>query len=384
MGDWELVGGNYLLKPKLEQGPPRALIHFLGGAIVGAAPHVSYRYVLEELAQEGYLVVATPYQLSFDHLETCDAILTKFERIAGTLARTYGALPVVGVGHSTGALLQLLITSLFPDTPRAANALISYNNKPIPEAVPLFEEVVNPFFNYVVARNHPERRNGAQVISVALELAKSTARGDLLPPDDLLNKALKLLWTNQESVSSDNDNNNPIQIPAAVREAAATWTKAASPTLDLVQQTGLVPPWLDILEALDQIPSLMEEVADGALDFTPSPVQVSAVAKRAYRARQTLVVQYTEDSFDESNDIEELVRTAGQVIRNKRPMAGTVRKINLPGGHDTPLWAPPTASLATRLEDVLGPQVARDQLRYQAAHDTVQEIVTWLQEDCNI
>jgi hypothetical protein len=96
---------------------------------------------LEKLANEGYLVVATPYQLSFDHVSTCDAVIERFERIAPMLARQYGAVPVVGVGHSCGALLQLLITTLFPDTPRAANCLMSFNNKPVTEAVPFFEEV---------------------------------------------------------------------------------------------------------------------------------------------------------------------------------------------------------------------------------------------------
>jgi hypothetical protein len=97
--------------------------------------------MLETLASKGFLVVATPYNLSFDHLETCDEVIEKFERIAPMLARQYGAVPVVGVGHSCGALLQLLITSVFPDTPRAANALLSFNNKPVSEAVPFFEEV---------------------------------------------------------------------------------------------------------------------------------------------------------------------------------------------------------------------------------------------------
>jgi len=97
--------------------------------------------MLEKLASKGYLVVATPYDLSFDHLNTCDLVISRFEKIAPTLARTYGALPVVGIGHSLGALLHLLITSLFPDTPRAANALMSFNNKPVGEAVPFFEEV---------------------------------------------------------------------------------------------------------------------------------------------------------------------------------------------------------------------------------------------------
>ena len=142
-GRWEEVHGNYILPPPIDQGAPRALLHFLGGAIVGAVPHLSYRYMLERLAEKGFLVVATPYNLSFDHLETCDAIIQRFERIAPMLAQQYGAVPVVGVGHSCGALLHLLITSLFPDTPRAANALMSFNNKPVKEAVPFFEEVSN-------------------------------------------------------------------------------------------------------------------------------------------------------------------------------------------------------------------------------------------------
>ena len=140
-GQWEELQGNYILRPPMEQGAPRALLHFLGGAIVGAVPHVSYRYVLERLAEKGFLIVATPYNLSFDHLDTCDVIIQRFETIAPMLARQYGAVPVVGVGHSCGALLHLLITSLFPDTPRAANALISFNNKPVTEAVPFFDEV---------------------------------------------------------------------------------------------------------------------------------------------------------------------------------------------------------------------------------------------------
>ena len=141
VGDWEELHGNFLLKPPVEQGPPRALLHFLGGAIVGKVPHTTYRYMLERLAAQGYLIVATPYNLSFDHLDTCDIVIERFEKIAPMLARQYGAVPVVGVGHSCGALLQLLITSLFPDTPRAANCLISFNNKPVKDAVPFFDEV---------------------------------------------------------------------------------------------------------------------------------------------------------------------------------------------------------------------------------------------------
>ena len=39
---WEELGGNYVLRPP-DGVPVRALVHFLGGAFVGAAPHVTYR-----------------------------------------------------------------------------------------------------------------------------------------------------------------------------------------------------------------------------------------------------------------------------------------------------------------------------------------------------
>jgi acetyl esterase/lipase len=176
VGNWEELQGNWILRPPQSDEPPRALLHFLGGAMVGAAPHITYRYMLERLAEKGFLVVATPYQLSFDHLETCDEVITKFEAMAPTIARQYGALPVVGIGHSCGALLQLLITCLFPDTPRAANALISFNNKPVTDAIPFFEEVFAPFFTTIAAKNGTFPSSN-EAISLSLQLAKAATEG---------------------------------------------------------------------------------------------------------------------------------------------------------------------------------------------------------------
>jgi hypothetical protein len=102
-GRWEELHGNYILRPQYQylspattslngsnsqqQQQPRALIHFLGGALLGAAPQLTYRYLLERLSSRGYLIVATPYQLSFDHLATCDEIIERFELVAPDLAR---------------------------------------------------------------------------------------------------------------------------------------------------------------------------------------------------------------------------------------------------------------------------------------------------------
>jgi hypothetical protein len=176
IGNWEEVHGNWILSPPLSDEPPRALLHFLGGAMVGASPHITYRYMLERLAEKGFLVVATPYQLSFDHLATCDDVITRFELMAPTIARQYGALPVVGIGHSCGALLQLLITCLFPDTPRAANALMSFNNKPVTEAIPFFEEVFAPFFTSIAAKNGTLPSSN-EALALSLRLAKAATEG---------------------------------------------------------------------------------------------------------------------------------------------------------------------------------------------------------------
>lgn len=99
---------------------------------MGAAPHLTSRYLLKALCDAGFIIVATPYWLSLDYLATCDDILHKFDRVAVGLAVDYIAIPVVGVGHSCGALLQTLTTSLFPDAPRAANALSAPTTSPSP------------------------------------------------------------------------------------------------------------------------------------------------------------------------------------------------------------------------------------------------------------
>ncbi len=53
-GDWMEVEGNWILRPL--QGAATAVVHFLGGAFVGAAPQLTYRLLLESLAARGVMV----------------------------------------------------------------------------------------------------------------------------------------------------------------------------------------------------------------------------------------------------------------------------------------------------------------------------------------
>jgi Protein of unknown function (DUF1350) len=245
--------------------------------------------MLERLADKGYLIVATPFSLSFDHLSTCDAVISRFERIAPVLARTYGPLPVVGVGHSCGALLQLLITSLFPDTPRAANALISFNNKPVSDAVPFFDEFFAPFFTYAAARNDTRRSSGSEIISVGLQIAKATVNG-YVPSDDLLSRALQLLAPKgldfltpittrrqRDQAFATAHSAATARIPGSLRDM---YSRLTGPSVAALTQSGVLPLLTETIETLEQIPRLIDEVADGARDFVPSPDRVKAAARR--------------------------------------------------------------------------------------------------------
>ena len=157
--------------------PPRpiAIVHFLGGAFVASAPQLTYSLLLEYLAEQGYVVIATPFVNTFDHTAIAQSVSQSFERALetlqtrGLLRRRY--LPIYGLGHSMGCKLHLLIGSLFP-VERAGNILISFNNFAARDAVPLVEQFsqFSPAFaveftpspletNRLVAKQYQVRRN---------------------------------------------------------------------------------------------------------------------------------------------------------------------------------------------------------------------------------
>lgn len=137
--DWKEIRGNWVLIPR----NPVGIIHFLGGAFVATAPHLTYRWLLEQLANKGYVIIATPFVNTLDHAAIAKTVLLNFERTlerlqdSAALRKVY--LPTYGLGHSMGCKLHLLIGSLF-DVERVSNILISFNNYAAKEAIPLVEQ----------------------------------------------------------------------------------------------------------------------------------------------------------------------------------------------------------------------------------------------------
>jgi Protein of unknown function (DUF1350) len=168
--DWQEISGNWVLVPPR----PVAIVHFLGGAFIAAAPHVTYLRLLEFLAGQGYAIIATPFINTFNHIEIAESVLASFERsreIVQTQIIQKRYLPIYGLGHSMGCKLHLLIGSLHP-VDRAGNVLVAFNNYAARDAVPLVEQLTQmaPDFtveftpnpaetNRLIERRYQVRRN---------------------------------------------------------------------------------------------------------------------------------------------------------------------------------------------------------------------------------
>lgn len=287
ISSWIEDSGNYLFIPSNVEIV--GVIHFLGGAFVGAAPHLTYKYFLENLASYGYIVVTTPYDLTFDYISICDDILVKFDAVGPKLAEEYGPLPVIGIGHSCGALLQTLITSLFPDIPRAINILISYNNRPAKDAIPLFNELIVPLSEQLVQNKELQQiiRESQGKVSNYLDEMKLSS---IFP-----------------SLTTTQGNN----------------------ILSIIKQT---------VHIANQIPSILNMIGKGKREFIPTPNETKDVCRKLYRARSTLILKFKDDNLDDSIDIEKLLLEANEIMKVKRPNVKMDVELKLiQGTHITPL-----------------------------------------------
>eukprot|EP00271_Cylindrocystis_brebissonii_P013298 TRINITY_DN3302_c0_g1_i1.p1 TRINITY_DN3302_c0_g1~~TRINITY_DN3302_c0_g1_i1.p1 ORF type:complete len:475 (+),score=75.96 TRINITY_DN3302_c0_g1_i1:321-1745(+) len=246
MGRWEDFEGVYVLRPP-PGSTPTAVVHFIGGAFVGASPQLTYRLFLERLsARFDVVVVATPYASTFDHSRIADETHFKFERCLRAISDAQlASLPVFGIGHSLGALTHVLIGCKYV-AQRAGNILLSYNNKDVSEAVPLLSPVIMPLaqrFGPLLQQLTTSRQLGAGA-QLLLEQLKSA---------------------------------NP----------------------------GLVK---DLLPLLEQLPPLYEDLVEGKGEFIPSPEDTWKLIRTCYGVRRNLVIGFDSDTIDESGELTSALR----------------------------------------------------------------------------
>ena len=216
-------------------------------------------------------------------------------------------------------------------------------------------------------------------------------------PLPLQTKATSSTSTSSEKSSAESKKNpfiSFISIPPPLRTQLQNGLQTT-----LKQISPVLPTFKQSVDVLDQIPLLIQEVADGASEFIPPPSSIQAATKRAYRARRTLLLQYKNDPIDESPEIESLIKEAETVMRMKRPMVTMdLQRIEIDGNHATPILAPPSADIADRVEDAFsgsgrigkksseninGDDEGKEKsiaTLYKQADETIDVLSKWLEE----
>lgn len=292
--DWERKSGHFLLRPPAGL-KAKAVLHFIGGAAVGAAPHIAYSSLLSRLAQRGFVIVATPFDLSLDYLKTVGNIVETFEAIEIDLALEFGAIPVIGVGHSAGALFHAISASLFDDvSPKAGLILVSYNNKPINSAIPAFEQLVTPLAKQLVDSEERLPEKLREFIEDLPETLDAAVEGSLLTPTKVKESVLPLSRDSRRVVE---------QFQPLLRELAG--------------------------KPREKQPVVAEEAIPPLTEFYPPPADIRSAISNMYGVEQTLVVKFRSDSIDESEVVMDCVMSRGGGIE--------VSLMELGGNHLTPL-----------------------------------------------
>jgi hypothetical protein len=264
---WQTIAGSTVLIPP----NPKGILHFLGGAFVAAAPQVTYRLLLEYLADRGYVIVATPFMSGFDHGEIAKATLNSFEQAIARLHHRRQLspryLPVYGLGHSMGCKLHLLIASLF-EVERAGNIFLAYNNFPAKRSIPLLEQFTDTLSNPL-----ERMREAARQVVTDRKLPDSLR--DAIPQDwkQTLKQGLKQI---------DFDNFNPINLN----------------TLDLNK--------LDL----------------NKLEFVPSPDETLEIIAADYPIRRNLLVKFRDDEIDQTLVLHDLLTDKFGNFVSFRPLNG--------------------------------------------------------------
>ncbi|KAJ0983766.1 hypothetical protein J5N97_002122 [Dioscorea zingiberensis] len=241
---------------------------------------------MELLAKEGYLIVSVPYNVTFDHERAAREVYERFHECmdmlfssglpyANIAANDLMNLPLYSVGHSNGALLQLLVGCYFAEKIPKANATVSFNNRPASEAVPYFEQL-------------------GPTVSQVMPLMEASP------------------------------------LYSMARDASGNAWKTLLDTAGTLVQEFDREVMMSLNKFVDQLPSVMGQVSEGTSEFKPTPSENRLFFKKSYNVPHTLLVKFSSDAIDESDALEKILRPRVASI------GGTLKKVTLSGNHLTP------------------------------------------------
>jgi len=297
---------------------------FVGAAFVGAAPQLTYRRFLEQLAAKGYIIISVPFETSLDDTKTYMRVALKFERSYSALlrdrSRNHGLdllsdllhkLPVWAIGHSFGALSHVLsmcddggVINSSGQRRLSGAVLLAYNRRPLGEALPVLRAAVstNPFLQGVL-----QMSRGSDTTSSRLQAGA-----------------------------------------AALLQSGAELTQRLIPGVQ-GESTQFADMLLQATPLLRQLQPLLRELAEGGGMTGPTSRQLADSVSQRYYCRRTLLIQFKSDATDETPFLACALANGDP----NRDCDFTMRRLS--GTHLTPLltWASGTNRLPASVDDLV-------------------------------
>lgn len=276
---WQRTGRTSILLP----AHPTLLIHFIGGAFAGSAPDIAYRALLEGVSRETDAgIIATGFDVSGDHWSIAEDVVSQWETALDSLDRDVKKLQVVGLGHSLGGKVTVMLQGREELKKRAGrrvgNVMMAFNNYGVGNMMGGMSKVVD----------------GIGDVAEGFGLDREIVRNTIGNVD-----------------------------VASILKVVGERTRGVAEGLDLSQRFGE-----GFNNVFDKVAKVTEVAASGK-EFTPSPAEVESITETLYGVERTLIIKFSNDTIDES---EGLARRLRLNLGEKR-----VLYREIPGTHVTPL-----------------------------------------------
>lgn len=281
------IDGCYVMFP--QDKVPKSVIHFIGGFVAGSIVNVAYASLLSNLAANGHLIVATPIPaVSIMHGEVAYAsskLFTEcyYNKICPIIGPAAKSVPVVGLSHSLGGKLMVLLNSRKEDRKiipsRAANVFLAFNNAGMQENLDIM---------------------GNQASKISPEMSKVF---DVLKSGDL-QRMYKSIYNSAVS---------------RVREATKS-TDAWSEVADILG--GQMEKLSNVIsQQVSQQVNGLENV-----DFVPNSEETWNLLLQGYNVQRNHLICFQDDTLDQSTELSSFLRRRGC----------DVKTLKLNGNHLTP------------------------------------------------
>lgn len=88
---------------------PIGVVEFIGGALFGSVPIISYDYFLRSLYEAGYTIITLPFRFGLDHQYIAESLLAERDNVFKQIADSHQGLLRFWVGHSLGCKYIVLL-----------------------------------------------------------------------------------------------------------------------------------------------------------------------------------------------------------------------------------------------------------------------------------